>query len=300
MKQPSALGVWAPLVTLWIVWGSTYLGLSEVVKSMPPLIATGSRYFVASLCLGIGVLVFRGLAPFRITRRELYSTAIMGLGIISIWAAALALGQRYVPGGIAALIGASIPLWIVLLRLLNGDRPSRLTGAGVIIGIAGIALMLLPGGIVSVSGAAPGAVLFWCLAILVGCISWAFFSCRAKSFAVPANSLVTATLQMLMAGAALVAVGILIGERIEFGSYLSVSVIGWIWLVIASIIGYSAFTFLIARAPISLVSTFPYVNPVVAVLLGWLVLAEPFSRSILIGLTVVLGGVVLVVKGERA
>ena len=152
MKQPTALGVWAPLVTLWIVWGSTYLGLSEVVKSMPPLIATGSRYFVASLCLGIGVLIFRGVAPFRITRRELFSGAIMGLGIISIWAAALALGQRYVPGGIAALIGASIPLWIVLFRLLNGDRPSRLTGAGVMIGIAGIVMMLLPGGIVSVVG----------------------------------------------------------------------------------------------------------------------------------------------------
>ena len=266
---------------------------------MPPLVATGSRYLVAAICIAIGVLVFRGLTPFRITRKELASTAIMGLGIISIWAAALALGQRYVPGGIAALIGASIPLWIVLLRLMAGDRPSRLTGAGVIIGIAGLALMMLPGGIVPVAGPASDSVLIWCFAMLIGCLSWAFFSWRARSFNVPANSLVTASLQMLFAGSALMLTGFVSGERIGFENYLWVSLVGWLWLVIASIIGYSAFTFLMTRAPISLVSTFPYVNPVVAVLLGWLVLAEPFSRSILIGLTVVLGGVVLVVKGER-
>jgi drug/metabolite transporter (DMT)-like permease len=133
----------------------------------------------------------------------------------------------------------------------------------------------------------------------VGSISWAYFSWRSPGFDVPANSLVTAAYQLMWAGCVVMGAGFAVGERVDVSAYTTASWLGWTWLILASVIGYSAFTFLLANAPISLVSTFPYVNPLVAVFLGWLILAEPISRSVVIGLVVVIGGVVLVVTGER-
>jgi drug/metabolite transporter (DMT)-like permease len=244
--------------------------------------------------------VSRGVGSLRISRVQLRSTAALGLGIIGVWGAASSLAQRYLPSGISALVAASIPLWVVVLRAMAGDRPSRLTTVGVGIGMGGVVLMLLPGGIVPVGGASPSAVLLWSLAILGASVSWAYFSWRSRTFEVPANSLVTTAYQLLFAGSALMVLGFATGERVVPGAYTRASWLGWSWLVLASVIGYAAFTYLISTAPISLVSTFPYVNPVVAVFLGWLVLGEPISRSIVIGLTVVVGGVVLVVTGESA
>lgn len=298
MTQRHGWRVWIPLVTLWVVWGSTYLGTSASVQSMPPLVSSGSRYALAAVPIAIGLAATRGVATLRISRAQLRSTAVLGLGIIGVWGAASSLAQRYLPSGIAALVAASIPLWVVVLRRTDGDRPSRLTTVGVGIGMGGVVLMLLPGGIVPVGGASPAAVLLWSLVILGASMSWAYFSWRSRTFEVPANSLVTTAYQLVFAGCALMAVGLATGERVVPGDYTAASWLGWGWLVVASVVGYAAFTYLIANAPISLVSTFPYVNPVVAVFLGWLVLSEPLSRSVVIGLTVVVGGVVLVVTGE--
>ena len=299
MRGGRAWRIWVPLVTLWIVWGSTYLGTSAAVQSMPPLLSAGSRYLVASVPLFIGLAVVLGPRTLVLSRAHVRATVVMGIGIIGIWAATSSLSQRYLPSGIAALIGSTIPVWIVLIRLAAGDRPSRLTGTGVSVGLAGVALMLVPGGIVPVGGATDRAALFWALVMLAGSVSWAYFSWRSTGMDLPANSIVTAAYQLMWAGAAVMAVGLLAGERVDVSTYTTASWLGWGWLVLASVIGYTAFTFLIANAPISLVSTFPYVNPMVAVFLGWLVLDEPLSRSVLVGLVVVLGGVVLVVTGEQ-
>jgi drug/metabolite transporter (DMT)-like permease len=291
--------VWVPLVTLWIVWGSTYLGTSAAVQSMPPLLSAGSRYLLAAVPLFVGLAIATGPRSLRLTASQVRSTIVLGLGIIGVWAAASSLSQRYLPSGIAALIGSTIPVWIVLLRLSSGDRPSRRTGAGVAIGLTGVALMLLPGGIVPVGDVSPGAVAFWGSVMVVGSISWAYFSWRSPGFDVPASSLVTAAYQLMWAGCVVMGAGFAVGERVDVSTYTTASWLGWSWLILASVIGYSAFTFLVANAPISLVSTFPYVNPLVAVFLGWLILGEPVSRSVAIGLVVVIGGVVLVVTGER-
>ena len=281
------------------MWGSTYLGTSLTVQTMPPLLSSGSRYFAAALPLAVGIALASGPGALRVTPRQLRSTLVMGIGIIGIWAATSSLAQRFVPSGIAALIGASIPMWIVLLRRAAGDRPTARTAVGVAIGLAGLVLMLAPGGIVPVGGATGAAATAWGLLMLGGSVSWAYFSWRSSGFDVPGNSIVTATYQLLWAGAGLMLAGLVAGERVSIGEYSTASRLGWAWLVVASIVGYTAFTYLIANAPISLVSTFPYVNPIVAVLLGWLILDEVISRSVVIGLTVVVGGVVLVVSGER-
>jgi drug/metabolite transporter (DMT)-like permease len=223
----------------------------------------------------------------------------MGIGIIGIWAATSSLSQRYLPSGIAALIGSTIPVWIVVLRLAAGDRPSRLTGIGVSVGLAGVALMLVPGGIVPVGGATDRAALLWSLVMLAGSVSWAYFSWRSATFAFPRNSLVTTTYEMAVAGAALVLAGALRGEHLDLGVISAGSWWAWAYLIAASIGGYSAFTWLLGHAPLSLTATYAYVNPVVAVLLGFIVLSEPITRDVVVGLTVVVGGVILVVTGER-
>jgi drug/metabolite transporter (DMT)-like permease len=297
-RQVSGLGVWGPLVALWLVWGSTYLGIAVVVESMPPMMANGFRFLVAALVLGTILVLSQGLGSLRITRPELRSVSIMGVALLGVGIGTLSLAERYVPSGIAALLIAVMPLYVVLLRLRAGDRPDRLTLIGVAVGLAGLALMLLPGGTVPVSGDDSDVVL-WSVALMFSTFCWAFFSWRSSAYTFPRNSLVTTTYEMAVAGMALVGAGALRGERLHLEQFTADSWWAWAYLIAASIAGYSAFTWLLGHAPLSLTSTYAYVNPVVAVLLGFIVLTEPITRDVVVGLTVVVGGVILVVTGER-
>lgn len=295
---PSSVRTWFPLITVWVVWGTTYLGTSAMVQTIPPLLGAGSRYFVGGVALALIVAVAQGPRALRIDRRQLGATAIAGLGIIGIWGAIVPLALEHIPGGIAALIAASVPLWIVLLRVATGDSIGWITACGVVVGIAGVAAMLLPGGIAAVAGATPQSVVFWSLAMVIASLTWSFFSFRARSLDLPGDALVGTVYQLLWCGGGIVVVGLLIGERADPESFSPASISGWVWLAIASVIGYVAYTYLIQHVALSLVSTFAFVNPVVAVLLGWAILGEPFSRSVIIGLLVVVTGTALVVVGE--
>jgi drug/metabolite transporter (DMT)-like permease len=199
---------------------------------------------------------------------------------------------------VAALLVAVMPLYIVLLRLGSGDRPNRLTLIGVAVGLVGLAVMLLPGGTEPVAGSDSDVVL-WSSVMLLSSFSWAFFSWRSRTFALPRNALVTATYEMAVAGCFLITAGALRGERIHLDQFASEAWWAWAYMIAASVAGYSAFTWLLGHAPLSLTATYAYINPVVAVLLGFLILSEPITRDVLVGLTVVVGGVVLVVSGER-
>jgi drug/metabolite transporter (DMT)-like permease len=168
----------------------------------------------------------------------------------------------------------------------------------VAVGLGGLALMLLPGGTVPVTGS-DADVVVWSIALMLSTFCWAYFSWRSATFAFPRNSLVTTAYEMAVAGAALVLAGTLRGERLDLGAVTSGSWWAWAYLIVASIAGYSAFTWLLGHAPLSLTATYAYVNPVVAVLLGFVVLGEPITRDVVVGLTVVVGGVILVVTGER-
>jgi drug/metabolite transporter (DMT)-like permease len=144
-----------------------------------------------------------------------------------------------------------------------------------------------------------GDVVLWSVAIMFSTFCWAYFSWRSATFTFPRNALVTTTYEMAVAGVALVLAGVLRGERLDLSVITAESWWAWAYLIAASISGYSAFTWLLGHAPLSLTSTYAYVNPVVAVLLGFVVLSEPITRDVVLGLTVVVGGVVLVVTGER-
>lgn len=291
-------GVWVPLVTLWIMWGTTYLGASIIGDTMPPVTANGARVVCAALILALILAVVRGPRSLRVTRDELRSLLILGTMLLGVSITVTSLAVRVLPSGIAALIASVSSLFVVLLRARSGDRPARRTWLGVAIGLTGLTLMLVPGGTAVRSGTDSDALL-WSLAMLGSMLCWSIFSFRAPRYRLPSNPLVVTMYEMAVAGMFIVLVGLLIGEQWDLDSVSSRSMIGWGWLVIVSVIGYLAFVTLLGRAPLSLVMTYGYVNPIIAVLLGWLINGEHLTTDVLIGLTIVLGGVVLVVSGER-
>lgn len=288
-----------PLITLWIVWGSNYMGIGLMVKTMPALLGTGLRFLTAAALLAAVVLLLRGPRVFNVTMAQFRGAMFMGASILGLGIGIVSLAQRYVPSGIAALIVSVVPLWIIFFRLRAGDQPSRLTLVGVGVGLLGLILLLLPGGTAPQGGANTTQVTIWSIIIAIGGFLWAFFSWRSTRYDQPEDLLVTTVIELLAAGIMLTALGLLTGDRWEMAKYSTESWVGWGALVLASAIAYSAYVWLLGNAPMSLVSTYAYVNPVIAVLLGSLVLSEPLTSDVVLGLTVVIGGVIFVVSGER-
>ncbi len=296
--RSSGLAIWGPLVALWLIWGSTYLGIAVVGTSMPPMLANGFRFLVAALVLGGILVILRGPRFFAISREQLRSVATMGVALLGVGIGTVSMAERYVPSGVTALLIAVMPLWVILLRMRAGDQPARLTLIGVAVGMIGLVLMLIPGGTRPVAGG-DGDVVLWSVALMFSSFCWAFFSFRSTSYVFPKNTLVTTTYEMLFAGAALLGAGALRGERLHLEQVSTNSWWAWAYLIVASIAGYTAYTWLLGHAPLSLTSTYAYVNPVVAVLLGFLIIGEAITADVIVGLTVVVGGVALVVTGER-
>ena len=298
-QQLQGMHLWSPIVVLWVVWGSTFLGVSTSVQTMPPLVSAGMRYLFAGLMLLGALAILRPQAIRAVSKEQVPATFVLGLGTVGIWGGTSAASQRYIPGGVAAIIAASVPLWVVVFRSLAGDRPRRATLIGVVVGLLALASMLLPGSIVGVNGADGGTVLLWSVVMLLGSVGWAYFSWRGSRMQLPKNPLVLAALSLTWAGVGLTLAGLILGERVQLDQISRSSWIGWTWLIVASIIGYASYTTLIAGASLSLTSTYAYVNPIVAVLLGWLVLGEALTWPIIIGLVIVAGSVAMVVSGER-
>ena len=298
VSRASTAAIAPPLISLWIIWGSTYLGIAVLVQTLPGLLANGLRFLIATAILGIGLVLFKGPRVLVITGSQFKGAAIMGVALLGVGIGTVSMAERFVPSGIAALLVSVMPLWIIIFRVRAGDRPSRLTIAGVAVGMGGLIAMLLPGGTTAVAGT-DSDVVRWSLAIMVSSFIWAYFSWRSTSFDLPADPLATTFYEMLVAGVFLSLVGLVLGERIDASQVSTDSWIALGYLVIASLIAYTAYVWLLNNAPMSLVATYAYINPVVAVFLGWLIAGEPITRDVLIGLTIVVGGVVLVVTGER-
>ncbi|MGH2498622.1 MAG: EamA family transporter, partial [Candidatus Limnocylindria bacterium] len=207
------------------------------------------------------------------------------------------LAEREVPSGLAALIIASVPLWVLLFRLLAGQRVARLGVIGVLAGLAGVALLVVPTGLSGAVG------LLSLLFIVVAPLSWAWGSFMSTRIALPRDAFVSTALQQLLGGVFLLAAGLLTGEAagLDADAFAPRSLVAWLYLVtFGSLLAFSAYTWLLQHAPVSTVATYAYVNPVVAVFLGTLVLAEPITPTIVVGATVVLVAVALIVRAPRA
>lgn len=298
-QTPRPAVVWFALVVVYLVWGSTYLAIRVIVESTPPLIAMGARFLTAGAILA-GVLALRhGPSVLRVSPRQLGSAALVGALLLLGGNGGVAVAEQTVPSGLAALLVAAVPLWLVCLRVLAGDRPRARTVAGTVLGFLGIAVLARPGG--HADGADP--VHFWGVLVVLGAtVSWAVGSFFSSRMPMPANAFVATAWEMLAGGLGLVLAGAAGGELdgLQLGDVPGEA---WAWLgylvVAGSLAAFSAYVWLLHNAPISLTATYAYVNPVVAVFLGALVLSEPVTGAILLGGAVVVLGVGLVVSTER-
>ncbi|GGQ34308.1 drug/metabolite exporter YedA [Streptomyces virginiae] len=287
--------VWTALALVYVVWGSTYLGIRIVVETMPPFLSAGARFITAGVLLAAVVAWRYGTAALRATRAQLGSAVLVGLLLILGGNGLVVLAETSVPSGLAALLVAAVPMWVVVLRTATGDRPPARTLAGVVIGLAGLAVLTSPGlsGAVRLSGV---------LMVLAGSVLWSLGSFSASKLPLPGNPFTGSAYQMLAGGIGGVVVGLLRGEHrgLDPASFSTASWLALGYLVLfGSLVAFTAYVWLLRAAPLSLVATYAYVNPVVAVALGSLILDEALTWPILAGGAVVVAAVVVIVSTER-
>jgi drug/metabolite transporter (DMT)-like permease len=266
-----------------------------MVETVPPLLGAGLRFGLAG-ALMLAFLAARG-HRVRVTRAELVGAGLVGVALCFGGNGLVTVAERDVPSGLAALIVASIPLFIVVYRLLAGDRPAAATLAGVLVGFAGVGVLLLPGGRPEDVPLGPT------LLIVLAASLWALGSFGAQRLTMPSAPLVSTGWQMLLGGGAMLVCAVPAGELsgLEVSRFSADSVAAFAYLVIAgSLIAFTAYAWLLQRAPISQVSTYAYVNPVVAVVLGALILDEQIGWPMLAGTALVLPAVAVIVRREAA
>jgi drug/metabolite transporter (DMT)-like permease len=286
--------VWLALGIVYVVWGSTYLAIKISLDTLPPLLSGAARFLTAALVLGGVILLVRPRA-FRVRRQELATAAAVGLLLILGGNGLVVVAEQGISSGLAALLVSTTPLWLVLLRAVTGDRPARLTFTGVAAGFLGVCVVLLPGG-GPVGGDLGHAVL-----VLVATLCWATGSLLATRRPMPANPFVASVVEMVAGGLAFLVLGAAVGEvgRLDLGAVSPRSWAGLAYLVVAgSIVAFSAYVWVLGKLPVSTVATYAYVNPVIALGLGALVLGEPIGGTVLAGGLVIVAAVAAVVTAE--
>lgn len=284
--------IWIALLAVYIIWGSTYLAIRYAVETIPPFIMAGTRFIIAGILLYTWRRLAGDPAP---TPKQWRSTAIIGLLLLLGGNGMVSWAEQTVPSGIAALLIGTIPLWMALTESLRrgGTKPGLLSILGLVAGFGGIVVLVWPLLTGNTSHLDPLGV----IALLFAAFSWALGSVYSKSAPLPSTSLMTTAAEMLTGGIALYLVGGLTGEwkMLNLATITPRSWLGLAYLtVFGSMGGFVAYAWLLRHAPISLASTYAYVNPLVAVLLGSLLAHELFNGRILVAALVIVVAVVLI------
>ena len=286
---------WTALWVVYIVWGSTYLAIRVTVETMPPLLTAAVRFLVAGLIAYIAVRLIKGATAVRVTKKEVGASAIVGSALLLGGNGLVSIGETEVPSALAALIIASVPLWVVLWRWATRENISVGTLAGVLGGFAGVAYLVLPG------DKPGGASLGYMLLIVLASVSWATGSFFSKRLPLPQDPFVSTAIQMLTGGAVMLVAGFARGEAngLDFSTFSAASLWAVVYLIFAgSLLAFTAYVWLLQHAPISKVATYAYVNPVVAIFLGWLILDEKITINILIGAAMIVTAVAWIIRTE--
>jgi drug/metabolite transporter (DMT)-like permease len=280
--------IWAALATIYVVWGSTFLAIAIAVRDLPPFLSMALRHLVAGALLFAWVWYRRG-GHLQLGRREWGAAFIFGGALFLVGHGGLAWAQQDVPSGVAALLVGTIPLWFAILaRVAFGERLGRRALVGLVLGFAGLALLVDPSG---EEGAKPIGV----LVIAFSAFAWAAGSLWSRRLPLPQDTLLAAAMGML-AGGALLAVVSGLGGELDDARFTAdaLGAIGYM-VVVGSLIGFSAYVWLLKVAPASTVSTYAYVNPVIAVILGWAFNDEVITgRTLLAGAAIVVGVALMV------
>jgi drug/metabolite transporter (DMT)-like permease len=284
--------VWIALLVVYVVWGSTYFGIKIAVDTIPPLLAAGSRFLVAALLLAT-ILAWRGTS-LRITKRELVASAIAGALLLGLGVGLVHVAETAIDSSVAAMIAGTVPLQIILLRLIAGEDPARATRLSTLTGLFGLVLVVAPG--LGAGSTALG------LAVMVSAsMAWTLGSFLSKRLSLPRDPFVASAYEMASGGALLMIGAAAFGEYGDLGSgtFALDSVLAWVYLVVmGSLVGFTAYAWLLGVAPISLVVTHQYVNPLVAIALGMAFLGERPSPWTLAGAAVVIGAVYVAIRAE--
>jgi drug/metabolite transporter (DMT)-like permease len=292
--RPSTAAIAVALLIVYVVWGSTYLAIAVMIDTMPPLLAAGARYAVAGLLMLGGIAAFARLGPRsrpleRPTAANWRASAIVGTLLLLGGNGGVVLAELYIASGMAAVLIATMPIWLALFdAILNRQRPSGVVIGGLVAGIVGVAILLVP--VEGIQGIDPLGVAL--------CIGAEIYARRAP---LPRSQLLGTGMEMLAGGGALVIGGLLLGElgRTDVSGFSAESwaALGYL-IVFGSLVAFTAYTWLLANAPVSTVGTYAYVNPIIAVALGAVLLSEPITVRTLIATVIIIGAVFAMVSGR--
>ncbi|NIR45498.1 MAG: EamA family transporter [Gemmatimonadetes bacterium] len=294
--RPSRLAILAAFAAIYLVWGSTYLAIRFAVETLPPFLMTAVRFLIA------GALMYawaRARGAPRPTASNWIATALVGTLMLAVGVGAVAWAEQSVPSGIAALIVAVGPLWMVLIDWLSfeGARPSSRVWAGIVLGFTGVALLVGPerlagAGRIDVMGT---------VVIVVGTITWAYGSLYSRGTRLPSSATLAAGMEMCTGAAVLLLFGTAVGEwsRLELDGVSALSLASVAYLaVFGSIVALGAYLWLLRVTTPARIITHAYVNPAVALLLGWSLADEPLNVRTLTASAVIIAAV-LIILGER-
>ncbi len=285
--------VWIAMLAVYIIWGSTYLAIRFAVETIPPFLMAGTRFLVSGLILYIWRRLAGDPAP---TRRQWRSAVIVGLLLLLGGNGILSWAEQHVASGIAALIIASIPLWITLIDALmpRGTRPDWKIVLGLLIGFGGIVLLVLSS---QSQSSAEGMTLVGVTTLLLAALLWSLGSIYGRDTDMPHSSLLSTGIQMLGGAAGLFVAATFLGEWqvLVLPAITMRSLLGLAYLIGAgSLMGFTSYNWLLRNAPVSLVSTYAYVNPVVAIFLGAWLADEIINLPIIISALVIIASVVVI------
>jgi drug/metabolite transporter (DMT)-like permease len=285
------------LAVLYFVWGSTYLAIKVAIESIPPLLMAAVRFIIAGALLLAWAIPRGRRRSDPLGWRQWGAAAIVGGALLLVGNGGVVLAEhRGVPTGIVALIVATVPLWMAVMDwVVARQRLPRIAVGGLVLGFAGLALLVgRPGGHADALGTG---------IVILASFSWAAGSVYSRRAPLPRRAFVASGMELLCGGALLAVAGAASGElgAIHLSRITTGSVVGLVYLIlIGSIVAYSAYVWLLASAPLSIAGTYAYVNPVVAVLLGWAFLSEAIGARTVIASAVILAGVALIVTSRSA
>jgi drug/metabolite transporter (DMT)-like permease len=292
------LKIWIALLVVYIFWGSTYLAIRYAVETIPPFLMAGTRFLVAGALLYAWRRLAGDPTP---TRKQWLSAGLIGVLLLFGGNGMVSWAEQKVPSGIAALMIGAVPLWMTLIEALRpgGMRPNLLGGVGLAVGFGGILLLVGP----SLTKAGPTELHPLGMILLLVCaFSWSLGSIYSRQADLPGSPLLGTSMEMLAGGVALYLAGSLTGEwhGLVLGNVSLRSWLGLAFLIVfGSMLTYSAYTWLLRSAPLSLVSTYAYVNPLVAILLGSLFAQELLNLRILVAALIIVGSVVVINLSRR-
>ncbi|MBM4172432.1 MAG: multidrug DMT transporter permease [Ignavibacteria bacterium] len=278
--------------SICIIWGTTYLAIRIGVEDLPPMLFAGMRWLIAGPILLL-VLRIKGYAIPK--KSDFIPIAIIGLSLLGLGNGFVVFAEQWVPSGLTSLLITTVPFWMVGLEFItpNSDKLNKKIVAGLILGLAGVGLIFW-GDLENLFNV---SYLLGVIGLMIAVISWSAGSVYSKYKKVSVHPLMSAAFQMTIAGVVLSTFGISLGE-ISSLHFTKESLIAFSYLIVfGSLIGYASYIYAIAHLPVSLVSTYAYVNPIIALFLGWLILDEKITLTIIIASIIILLGVAVVKKG---